>query len=272
MRSLNRLPPFSPVLNRLLATIANEEVSFASVSDHIEKDTVLAGNVLKIVNSALYGRRGTVNSVRHAVSMLGIRRLRNAVLGISIARMWATTKTPPGWSMSRFNLHSVAVGVLSDLLAQQSRVDYGEGAFVAGLLHDVGLLVLAVALPDEYSEVERLYTLGERSWCECELEIIGVTHPEVSAQALAVWNLPEPIRAAVTEHHRIAAAPEGDSPVPLRLGAVLFAANGYVNSTGNSIHMQHSEADGPDPQPFLDIAGAHTDRILNAWKSELSAV
>src|SRR5579884_3195341 len=255
LRSLNRLPPFSPVLNRVLASIAQEDVSFACMSDLIEKDTVLAANVLKIVNSALYGRRGTVNSVRHAVSLLGINKLRNAVLSMSIARMWAEVRTPPGWSMTRFNLHSVAVGILCDLLAQKTRVEYGEGAFVAGLLHDVGLLLIAVALPEEYAEVDRMYRAGEKSWCDCELQLLGFTHPEMSAEALAAWNLPEPIRWAVTEHHRIASSPSRSSSGAARLGTVLFAANGYVNDAGTSIHMDHSPADGPDPQPFLDLAG-----------------
>src|SRR5579884_3619287 len=131
LRSLGRLPPFSPVLNRVLASISGEDFSFSAVADLIEKDTVLAGNVLKIVNSALYGRRGTVNSVRHAVSLLGINKLRNAVLSMSIARMWNSVKTPPGWSMTRFNMHSVAVAILCDLLAQYTSVEYGEGAFIA---------------------------------------------------------------------------------------------------------------------------------------------
>src|SRR5437660_5607052 len=80
LRSLEKLPPFSPVLSRLLATLAQEDVSFAKLADLLEKDTVLAGNVLKLVNSAAFGRRGNVNSVRHAVSILGVTKLRNAAL------------------------------------------------------------------------------------------------------------------------------------------------------------------------------------------------
>ncbi|HXN47660.1 MAG TPA: HDOD domain-containing protein, partial [Bryobacteraceae bacterium] len=83
---LDRLPPCSPILSKLLATIAREDVSFAQVATLIESDTVLAGNVLKVVNSALYGFRGTVNSVRHAVAILGVDRLRNLSLGFSVAR------------------------------------------------------------------------------------------------------------------------------------------------------------------------------------------
>ena len=87
LRSIGNLPPFSPVLNKLLASLAQDNVSFSTVGELIEKDTVMAGSVLHLVNSALYGRRGTINSVRHAVALLGIDKLRNAVLGMSITRL-----------------------------------------------------------------------------------------------------------------------------------------------------------------------------------------
>src|ERR1035441_4393838 len=108
LRSLGQLPPFSPILNRLLASLTKDDVSFAKLGELIENDTVISGNLLQMVNSALYSRRGTVNSVRHALSILGINKLRNAVLGMSITRMWNQVHVPASWSMARFNLHSAA--------------------------------------------------------------------------------------------------------------------------------------------------------------------
>src|SRR5450755_3884872 len=103
LKALGQLPPFSPILNRLIASLAQEDVSFAKLADLIEKDTVLAGNVLRLVNSALYGLCGTVSSIRHAISLLGVGKLRNAMLSMSVSRMWSQLKTPPGWSMADFN-------------------------------------------------------------------------------------------------------------------------------------------------------------------------
>src|SRR5580658_3313142 len=136
--ALGQLPPFSPILNRLIASLAHEDVSFAKIADLIEKDTVLAGNILRLVNSALFGLPGTINSIRHAVSLLGITKLRNATLSMSVARMWNQLKTPPGWSTARFNLHSVGVAIMADLIGQRVAVGYAEGAFAAGLFHDLG--------------------------------------------------------------------------------------------------------------------------------------
>jgi len=95
IRALSQLPPFSPTLNKLLATLADEDVSFAALGSIVEKDTVLAGHVLKLVNSALYAHSGTVNSVRHAVSILGLNKLRNTALSLSVSRMWTAVKDTP---------------------------------------------------------------------------------------------------------------------------------------------------------------------------------
>lgn len=226
LRSLADLPPFSVILNRLLASLAGEDVSFSKLGDLIEKDTVIAGNLLHLVNSALYARRGTVNSVRYALSLLGIEKVRNAILGMSITRMWRKIAMPAAWSTARFNLHSAAVAILSDLIAQRVPVAYPEGAFVAGLLHDVGRMIIAQGLPQEFARVEALCRDG-RSRLECEIEVLGFTHPVLSADALARWNLPAAIRTAVLFHHM----PERSSGREIPLSRVLEAANHFVNST-----------------------------------------
>jgi HD-like signal output (HDOD) protein len=237
LRALGQLPPFSPILNRLIASLAQEDISFAKIADLIEKDTVLAGNVLRLVNSALYGLRGTVNSILHAVSLLGIVKLRNATLGMSVARMWAQVKTPPGWSMARFNHHSVGVALLADLLAQRRAVSYAEGAFAAGLFHDLGLLLVAMGLPEEYKEISLLCQQTDKQPLECEFEVLGLTHAELSSLALATWNLPRPIQMAVRYQDKPELDPTETENSELRLSSILNAADGHLTSTGTSISL-----------------------------------
>jgi HD-like signal output (HDOD) protein len=225
-------------MNRLIVCLAGEQVGFAALADLIEKDTVISGNLLHMVNSALNSRRGTVNSVRHALSLLGIEKVRNAVLGMSVTRMWSHVYMPPSLSMARFNMHSSAVAILSDCLAQRVAVSYAEGGFVAALLHDVGRLLIALSLPDEHQAIAQMHWTTGRAVYDCELEILGFSHPELSAEALAFWNLPEPIRVAVLYHHH----PEADGPTDstagknqIGLSRVLGVADEYVNSLGISI-------------------------------------
>jgi HD-like signal output (HDOD) protein len=271
LRSLSQLPPFSPILNRLLATLGHEDVSFSDIANLIEKDTVLTGQILRLVNSAAYGRRGTINSVRHAISMLGVNKLRNSVLGFSISRLWIQSRIPEPWSSARFNLHSVATGILADLIAQRAPVDYAEGAFVAGVLHDLGQMVIALSLPDQYQRIRRLYELSKASIRDCEREILGFSHEHLGAAALQRWNLPEPIREGVASHH-------DPGPMDLRclhLAHVLRAADTVVNRFGISVLPQEDVLSLPENYPELEEVGLtenHIMRILADFNTEFEAI
>src|SRR5882724_2205604 len=176
MGELDKLPPFSPVLTRLLSTLSDDDVSFGELAGIIETDAVLAGNLLRVVNSPLYGRIATINSVRHAVAILGSAKIRNLVLGLSVSRRWAGARVPGKWNPRQFNAHSLAVAVLSDLVALELPVPYPEGAFTAGLLHDVGKLLIALAMPEEFETISGVYESGGDSAEDCELDVTGVTH------------------------------------------------------------------------------------------------
>jgi len=284
LRALGSLPPFSPVLNRLLASLANEDVSFTKLADLMEKDTVVSGNVLHLVNSAIYARRGTVNSVRHALSLLGVNKLRNAVLGMSISRMWNATRMPPHWSMGNFNMHSVATAQLADMLAQKVPVSYPEGAFIAGLLHDVGHLLIAVGLPAESAKIFEAAQTQGCSLADAERELLGFTHADLSADALAAWNLPRPIQEAVRDHHF--EMPGGHFPdresgreVPgapgteLPLATLIRAADRYVDSTGISIEASPASPVA-DPSALASIGmGPELERsVIAEFEIEFAAM
>lgn len=262
---LSSLPPFSPVLNRLMASLANEDVSFLEIGDLIEKDPVLAGNVLRLVNSALYARRGTVNSVRHAVSILGLAKLRNSVLSLSLGRLWAGQKWPAGWVQSQFNLHGVAAGIMADLMAGETTMEYPEGAFAAGLLQNVGLLLEAVALADDFKVVLGLYAATpDAALVQCEREVMGLDHAELSAEILKQWNLPKPIQIAVGEHHQ---------PRPGKLGSVVAGADEVVQRLGVPLQPWLRVADGTAEEKLESLGfGCQTPKMIETFQAEYDAL
>jgi HD-like signal output (HDOD) protein len=226
LQSLNKLPPFSPVVNQLIAGLANEHVHFAELAQWVEKDTVIAGHVLRTVNSALYALPGTISSIPHAIAILGRDKLRNAVLALSLARMWRHEPGAKTWSTRAFSLHSAATGALADLLAQLLPVDYAEGAFAAGLFHDVGKLLAAIALPVDYDLLCESFTGQQQESKACEEAIFGISHSELSALAVAYWKLPAAVQQAVRQHH----TPEGATSDCWPLSKLVSVADLCVNS------------------------------------------
>lgn len=271
LRSLDQMPPLSPILSRLLSTLSQEDVSFAKLSGLIEQDAVLSANLLRLVNSAAYGCRGTVSSVRHAVSLIGLHKLRNAAMSLSIARLWTKIRTPAGWSAPRFNIHSAATAVLADLLALELPVEYPEGAFAAGLLHDLGRLLIAISLPDEYEEIAELKTREGKSRSECEQALLEVSHAELSAAALSKWNLPQPIVRAVEYHHGPEEPVTGDS---LRaLSSAVSAADGVAHSLGFGIELAEGDEEAAISAAIL--FGVDKDRapaLLDSFRKDFESI
>ncbi len=271
LRSLDQLPPFSPILNKLLASLANEDVSFAQLAGLIERDTVLSANVLRLVNSAVYGRRGTISSIPHAISLVGLNKLRNTVLSLSIAHMWKKVRTPEGWSSLRFNLHALSTAILADHLAQHVPVEYAEGAFVGGLLHDMGRLLIAIAFPAEYEEIRTLLGQSELALVDCEKEIIEISHAELSAAALARWNLPAEVVRAVEFHHFPDRLPgNGGGP---HLAHLIHAADRCSKAMG--ITIEPAESVPTAPAALLSEFGLEAEvveRILESFNAEFETI
>jgi HD-like signal output (HDOD) protein len=272
LHALRELPPLSPILNRVIASLAHEDISFAKIAELIEKDTALAGNVLGLVNSALYGLRGTVSSVRHAVSLLGVTKLRNAVLSVSAAHIWHSVRTPAGWSMANFSLHSASVAILSDLIAQQLRVKYSAGAFAAGLFHDLGLLLIAIGLPDEYRQISLLRERDPEHMLQHELRVLGTTHAELSAAALAIWNLPAPIRAAVSHHIRPELDPAAGHLAEVPLSRILHDADAYVAGLGEPFGVVEDGSGGGESTLDSLGLGDRIPTVLSEFENELTAI
>jgi putative nucleotidyltransferase with HDIG domain len=263
------------VLSQLLASLANDEISFAKLAQLIEKDTILAGNVLRVVNSALYGCRGTVSSVAHAISIMGLGKLRNTALGFSVSRALNSIKTPKWWSTKRFNTHSLAVGILADEIAQRVPTSYPEGAFVAGLFHDLGKLLLATSMASEYEEIAKHTAASDSAIHEIELVFLGITHAEVSAAALEKWNLPKPVQIAALHHHTPDHTPAADRGThPFHLAHVVQSADAAAIRLGISLDIpKECDADLSAVEPFstLGIAENH-EAILRDFREEFSTL
>jgi HD-like signal output (HDOD) protein len=274
LRALGQLPPFSPVLNRLLSSLAADDLPFSRLAALIEKDTVLAGSVLRIVNSALYGRQGTINSVTHAIAIMGLDKLRNVALSLSVSRIWKNVRAPRAFCVPRFNLHSVATGILADRLALIIPTSYPEGAFTAGLFHDLGKLLIAVAGESQYDKLIAIPDSACALQIELEREIFGCDHAELSSLALHAWNLPVAIRSAVAHHHSPDDCRTGvDGQFQWTLAHLIEAADQAVNLLGISLRSVPTR-DEVTSFPLLDALGlsARIPELLREFQNEFATL
>ncbi|MCL6545674.1 MAG: HDOD domain-containing protein [Bryobacteraceae bacterium] len=270
LRAADSLPPFSPVVNLLLAKLSRQDVRFSEVSELIEKDTVMAGNLLRVANSALYGFAGTINSVRHGLAILGIEKTRNVVLAVSMTRFWSRDPEAEGWSSTAFNLHSTAVAILADLLVQYVPAEYPEGAFTAGLFHDLGKHLAASALPKEFAAVQQDIQRGGARFEEAESFHYGILHPELSAAALERWNLPQPIAEAVRWHHW--PRPAGRSGC-FSLSQILNVAGACVNSLGYGFAFSAPEVCSSPEEALAPLSlGDRVPRLLDEFRAEVEVL
>jgi len=252
MGTLQALPPYSRTMSKLRAALANEWVDFRTLVPLVEADVVIANTILRIANSALYGR-GSMASISRAMTLLGLNRLRNLILGLGLNQVCHRVQTPPGWPTKRFHFHSLATAVICDLLAVRVPVSGTDAAFTAGLFHDLGKLLIVAALPEQFVRIRTMQLAGNGSTEECERKVLGFTHSEISAQALQRSGMPAELAMAALYHHRPAGDPTVCEPGrPIRLSELVHAADNFATELGHGVFPPEASVQQKAPQEAHD--------------------
>jgi len=237
LKNLDKLPRLSPMLVQFLGLVSQPGCEVGQLAEVVEKDTLLAAQILQKANSAVFGRITPIHSVQHAMAMLGVGTMRRFALGLSLSNLFGRFKSARSFSIRRFNLHSVATGTLVELLAEELPVVSRESAFVAGLLHDIGKLLIAIHMPQQFEDVLALSALTGDPATECERQLLGVDHAELSSLAASRWDLSDAIVNAARFHHVPERARKVEPIPPGRVGLamVVHKADAFVNSLGLSV-------------------------------------
>lgn len=226
----------------------------------IERDPALAGRLLRAANSALYTRGDQVTSITAAVNRLGLSQVRSLCMVVAVVRAFGDGH--PHLDHQRFWEHSAAVGILTEYLTRQSnrhaQVDESE-AYVAGLLHDVGILILDQFFPEEFAAVARITEEEATGRWRVEDRLLTINHGTIGGLLLARWALPKRVSAAVTNHHHPDASPDEALP----LAELVWAAEALCSATGLDL-PQEGLAEVSTLQVFerLEIPADQHDRIL----------
>jgi putative nucleotidyltransferase with HDIG domain len=195
-----KLPALPEVIARLLKMFDDPEITAAQVSEIINKDAALVTRLLRVANSAYYGGGGNVATVQQAIIKLGFRTTKAVVLSTGVYSSIGKS-VPRDLDLRPFWQHSLEVAVAAMLFAEDICPRQSEEAFVAGLLHDIGRVGLAVAFPDEF---KKLIAGQLGGWtAQQEVSVFGVEHQELGAFLAGRWNFPESLQAAIRRHHEV---------------------------------------------------------------------
>lgn len=224
------LPSLPEVYYRVRDVLSQPESSLEQLADAIETDPAIAARLLRLANSALYQFPTKIETVHRATTIIGTKEIQELILATAV--LSAFEGMPVGVvSMRSFWEHSIACGLAARTIATYRGESNIERFYVAGLLHDIGRIVLFITQPQRMSEILEQHRSRNRPLVSLERDVFGVCHGEIGGALLARWNLPKSLCETVAGHH--INDPEGGQHVDV---AVVHIADLIVNALrmGNS--------------------------------------
>ena len=205
---LDKLPSAPQTYWELTNAAARPESGVSEFAAIVERDPAMSVKVLQLVNSAYFGLPQRVTSAQQAVARLGVELLK--ALALSVHAFGTMPAVPlKGFSLDQLQQHSLLTARLGRQLVGCNAKHSGE-VFSAAVVHDIGKLILAVGIPERFSEVLQTHAATKRSLHEVESELLQVTHAEVGGYLLGVWGLPLSIVEAVAFHHTPSQVVDGE--------------------------------------------------------------
>lgn len=198
------LPALPAAVFELLTLLGRDDVGTPALVAKISLDQALTAKTLRLANSSFYGMPRHVASVSDATAVLGLRTVR---VVLTAAALHGSFKPPEcvGFDFMAFWRHAVSTAVCARLIGAEIGAD-AEAAFTAGLLHDIGELILASSHPERFAEVLAQQAQSAAPLREIETALLGIDHAQVGARVAEHWRFPKPIVDAITDHHAPAAA------------------------------------------------------------------
>jgi len=201
---IDRLPTLPTVVATLGDLIRSPHTSAADINKVIMKDQALSSRILKLVNSAFYGFSERISSISHAVVILGFNTVKNVALTASVFDMFSqTTKHGAVFDRKAFWMHSLACAGTAKLIATEARLPAAEDIFIAGLLHDMGKLVLDQHVPEKFSIILDRVQSRNILIRDAEDEVLeDINHSQIGAWLATRWKLPGGLVQVIGLHHR----------------------------------------------------------------------
>ncbi len=271
---LNEITTLPEVTVRIIELVEDPRSTARDLRDVIKSDPALSARILKVVNSAFYGLPGKVANLDRAVALLGLSAVKNIAIAASIARIFRAGQMSRKFSARDLWTHSLAVGVASRMicLAVQPKIG-GEELFLAGLIHDLGILVERQAFPDQLREaIERCGGGGlapQGDFCDAETAAIGADHQAFGQALTAKWRFPPVLQNTVGKHHAVDRIPAEHQQVGsiVRLADVFCCRERigfHLTAAGEQIDSAYLDAAGISARVLVDVRANLPEQLASA--------
>jgi putative nucleotidyltransferase with HDIG domain len=221
VRDVEQLPPMPASLVRIMRALDNPKTSASQIADLLSLDQALTANVLRVANSALMGYGPPCASVQDAVVRVGFQRVRSIVMAGAVIDQLNQQLTGYRLAAEELSHHAVVAASTARYFAGAVRFPYGEEAYIAGLLHDIGKVVLDRHMREAYQNVVTLMSENELQMWQAEEQIFGIDHGAVGGLMASNWQFPPSLANAIKFHHW----PSFAAPVHQPLAAIVNLAN-----------------------------------------------
>jgi HD-like signal output (HDOD) protein len=201
LRKVTELPAMPQTVLKARQIMASEKSNFDELAQVLKADQAIASKLLKLSNSTYYGMRGKISSIQHASVVLGMKTLKEIIMLAGTSNMLAGTLKGYGLDAGDLWQHSLGTAFGAKLIAEKVSPELADDAFVAGLIHDCGKLVLDDPIFERRSLFTHYLETENQSFLMAEKSILGFDHTEIAYALCKKWNVPESLNTAIRYHH-----------------------------------------------------------------------
>lgn len=202
IKQINNLPTLPTVVIEVNRLLQDFDSPMEPLVELLEKDQSFVVKILKLVNSSFFGFKSRVSSLRHAVTLMGYNTISNAVLSVAVMDILSLNHKLHGFDIKSFWRHSIQVAVLGKFLASKTRLASTESAFTAGLLHDIGKVILINYFPEEAAAVIAEVDRSGSTFQQAEAGLHFTDHTVIGSFLAESWMLPDELIKSIRYHHQ----------------------------------------------------------------------
>jgi putative nucleotidyltransferase with HDIG domain len=256
--SASDLPTIPVVATKVMQLIENESASAEELAKVVASDPAVAARVLKISNSSFYGCQRQIQTLSHAIMVLGFSTLKSLVVAASVKQVYK----PYGLTEKMLWEHSFGAGLAARVIANSTRLVNEEEAFLGGLFHDIGKIILNSLDNQQFQMVvQKCYNDG-MSFLDAEQQVFSYNHAEVGGLVIKKWNFPAILMQAVLKHHSFDFAEDEDT-YQVRLTSVVGLANLFCHKLGMGVR---------EPEDDLLLHESVPARLLNLDEARIESL